>query len=163
VKSVESTTDPAEKIQTLIENQLQEFRSEILRFDEVSAENRKAQDLNSALNNRLATEREKAREMNERIHTLQDEEEELEEQKVQLECQLAELNGKIHDRDTDISGLQKGTENLRRQLTSVEDDCNKANAEIERLRKNIQKRDQKIADYDVGRSHVFAQRSANTT
>jgi chromosome segregation ATPase len=163
VKSIESTTDPAGKVQALIENQLQEFRLDILKFDEISAENRKAQDLNAVLNNRLAAEREKAQEMNERIDTLQDEEEELTEQKVQLECQLAELDGKLRDRDTDISGLQKGTEDLRRQLMSVKDDCDKTKAEIERLQKNIRKRDQKIADYDVSRSHSFAQRSANTT
>jgi chromosome segregation ATPase len=161
VQSVESKIYPAETIQALIGTQLQELRSDILKFDEVSAEYRKSQDLNATLNDRLAAEREETQELNKKIDTLRDQEDELEQQKGRLECKLAELNGKIQDQDTGILGLQNGTEDLQRQLVSVEDDCSKAKAEIERLRKNIQKRDERIADYDVSCSHPPAGCSTN--
>jgi chromosome segregation ATPase len=155
MQSVESRVNPTEKIQTYVGNQLRELRSEMLKFDEVVAESRKTQDLNDALNNKLAAEREEAHKMNERIETLSGQEEELKKHKVQLECQLAELHDKYRDQITDMSTLQQGMEDLRRQLKLVKDECSEAKAEIKRLLKNIQKRDKKIADYDVSCFHLL--------
>ena len=138
-----------ENIQTFIRDQLQVLRSEMLKFDDVLAESRKHQDLNAALNIQLAAERKEAQEMNSKIATLGRQEQELKEQKVQIERRLAEANDKVRDQNTDMSARQNDTEDLRRQLKSVEDKLSAATAEIERLQKNTQTRDKKIADYGV--------------
>jgi chromosome segregation ATPase len=149
VKSVENRTDPTKNIQTFISNQLQGLQSEMLKFDEVVAESRKNQDLNGTLNTQLAAEQDEARKMNRQIETLSRQEEELKEQMFLLERRLAEANDRVRDQNTDKSALHKHAEDLRQQLDSAEDDCRKAKAEIERLEKNMQKRDKKIADFEV--------------
>jgi chromosome segregation ATPase len=141
--------DPTESIKATIGNQLQELRSEMLKVDEAVAESRKNQDLNAALNTQLVAEREEAQEMNRKIEALSRQAEDLEEQKVQLERQLAEANDKVRDQNTDKSTLENSTEDLRRQLKLAGDDLSSANAEIERLEKNKKTSDKKIADYDV--------------
>jgi chromosome segregation ATPase len=149
VKSVENRTDPTENIQTIVSTQLQGLRSEMLKFDEVVAKSRKAQDLNGTLNTELAAEREKAHATIKQIETLGRQEEEFKEQKVQLERRLAEANNRVRDQDTDKSKLQKDAEDLRQQLKSAEDDCREAKVEIERLEKKLQKRDKRVADFEV--------------
>jgi chromosome segregation ATPase len=141
--------DPTESIKAAIGNQLQELRSEMLNVNEAVAESRKNQDLNAALYTQLVAEREEAQEMNRKIEALSRQAEDLEEQKVQLERQLAEANDKVRDQNTDKSTLENSTEDLRRQLKSAGDDLSSANAEIERLEKNKKTSDRKVADYDV--------------
>jgi chromosome segregation ATPase len=121
----------------------------MLKFDEVEAESRKAQGLNGTLNTELAAEREKANATIKQIETLGRQEERLKEQKVQLERRLAEANDRVRDQNTDKSTLQKDAEDLRQQLKLAEDECREAKVAIERLEKKMQKRDKRVADFEV--------------
>jgi chromosome segregation ATPase len=116
--------DPTEKIVTYIGDRMHELHSDILKFDEVSAECRKAQDSSNVLRRQLDAERQNSQQLHEQLNTLRSNEENAKEHQSELEA-------------------------LHRRVGDAEKECSKAKEEIHRLQQNLQKRDQKLADYDV--------------
>lgn len=149
MESIELKKYPTEDVQTFISGQLQDLRSEMLRFDEVATESRKAQEANHSLAGELEAERQKTQKLNEQLENARRAEEELELQRAQLERQLADVDTAARDDNAHSPNLVQVAEDLREKIKEMEEECRVAKAEVERLQCNIKKRDRKLADFDV--------------
>jgi chromosome segregation ATPase len=154
VSSIEHKKYPTEDIQTFISSQLQHLRSEVLKFDEVAAESRTAQEADLGLAGELQAERQQTQNLNEQLESARRAEGELDIRRVQLERQLADVDVAAHADNANPSNLVQVAEDFREKTKELEEECRIAKAEVERLQCNIKKRDRKLVDYDVSRSHA---------
>jgi chromosome segregation ATPase len=121
---LKSDNDPTEKIQTFIADRLRELRSEMLRFDNVVAEGRKAHESKDDLSRQLEAEQQHNKQLSEKINLLRHNEE-------RILTYRSELEG------------------LNQEIKDTQHECRVAKAEVQRLQQNLQKRDKKLADYAV--------------
>ena len=142
VQSVENTTYPTEEIQTFINVRMQDLRSELLRFDEVVAESRKAKESNDALNQQLEAEQKHTQHLTEQVRVLRQNEEDLKERQALLERQLSEINDKAQDDSAVPVALEQETADLRQQLRRVEDELGDRDAEIARLERSLEEHEE---------------------
>lgn len=149
MQSIEQKKYPTEDVQTFISGQLQDLRAEMLRFDEVAMESRKAQEANHSLAGELEAERQQTQKLNEQLENARRAEEELELQRAQLERQLADVDTAARDNNANSPIPVKVAEDLRKKIEELEEECRVAKAEVERLQCNIKKRDRKLIDFDV--------------
>lgn len=149
VQSIDIRTHTAGQIENFIGKQLQDLRSEMLKFDELAAESREAKESRDVLSRNLKAERHQIQKLEEQLETARQNEETLESRKAQLERQVADLNdnAKLHKAISLDNG--QAVTDLQERIKEVEHEHSVAQAEIERLQRNIQERDQKSADYDV--------------
>ncbi|KAF2825351.1 hypothetical protein CC86DRAFT_383251 [Ophiobolus disseminans] len=148
VQSVESQTYPTEDIQTFVKDRLQELRSEILRFDEVVAESRKAQESNDTLQQQLQSEQQQTQQLTEQMGVLRQNEDDLKARQVQLERQLADMGDKTQDQGANSTIPEQETVDLRKELGKVKDELSHKEVEIAKLERNLEKRDRKLADFE---------------
>jgi chromosome segregation ATPase len=151
VQSVDNKTYPTEDVQTFISNQLHDLRSEMLRFHDVVAESRRARESNDGVSRELEAER----------HRAQNPNDELKMRKAQLECQIADVGDDTRSHGSSIPDSRQEAEGLREKIKEVEDECCVAKSEVERLQRNIQKRDRKLVDYGVRQILAHGSRLAN--
>ncbi|KAH3945157.1 hypothetical protein HBI25_148960 [Parastagonospora nodorum] len=149
VSFIEHKKYPTEDIKTFISGQLQHLRSEVLRFDEVAAESRKAQEAKLGLAGELEAERQQTQNLNEQLENARRAEGELDIRRVQLERQLADVDVAAHGDNAKPSNLVQVAQDLREKTKELEEECRIAKAEVERLQCNIKKRDRKLVDYDA--------------
>jgi chromosome segregation ATPase len=161
MQSVENKTYPTEDVQTFISNQLHDLRSEMLRFDDVAAESRRARESNDGVSRELEAERHRAQNLNDQLENARHVEEELKMRKAQLECQLADVGDDTRSHGSSIPDSRQEAEGLREKIKEVEDECCIAKSEVERLQQNIQKRDRKLVDYGVRQILAHGSRLAN--
>jgi chromosome segregation ATPase len=121
----------------------------MFRVEEVAAGSREAQRLNAALTQQLRAEQQRAEQMYAQIEALLKNEEEYKVHKVQLQHQLAELSAKAQNHTTLSLAVEKDMNELQQELKKTEVECSTAKAEVERLRRNLERRDRKLVDYDV--------------
>jgi chromosome segregation ATPase len=157
VQSVENKTYPTEDIQKFVKGQLQELRSEMLRFDEVVAESRKAQESNDALQQKVEAEQQHGQLLTEQIRALHQNEKDLKARQTQLEQQLSDINDQVRVHDAEPSALEKEMGELRQQLRTVEDERAVKEVQIARLERNLEKRDRKLADFEVSHYQDYIQ------
>jgi chromosome segregation ATPase len=137
--------NPTGEFRTFIGDQLKTLQSDMLKYDEVIAEGRKAQEVNNGLSQQLMAEQQHTHQLNEQLSGLRRNEQELQARTTQLEHQLVESRNKT----TEVSILEQNMEELRQQVKTVQDQCNTAKAELEKTERNLQKRDRKLADAQV--------------
>lgn len=149
VQSVDSQAYPTDDVQAFVKDQLQELRTDMLRFEEVAADGRKAQEANATLNQKVEAEQRHTLQLTEQIRDLQRNEKDLKARQVQLECQLANANEIIRVQDPEPSALNKEIADLQQRLKSVEKERTAKEAEVADLGRKMEKRNRKLADYDV--------------
>lgn len=126
----------------------------MLRFEEVAAESRKAHESNAFINQRLEAEQQHAQQLAEKIRDLQRNEKDLKARQVQLECQLASAKEEARPQDPDTSILDGKIDDLQQQLKKVEEDRTAKEAEITRLERNMEKRNRRLADFEVSENQT---------
>jgi chromosome segregation ATPase len=149
VQSVGAKAHTTEEFETFVGKQLQDLRSEILRFDELAAECRQAKESRDDLKRELEAERHQMQRLCERSEIARQKEEDLESRKAQLERQLADIDANVHPQNVKSRVDEQKMKDLQDKIKEVEDECSGAKAEVERLHRELQKRDRKLGDYEA--------------
>ncbi|KAF1912110.1 hypothetical protein BDU57DRAFT_79114 [Ampelomyces quisqualis] len=142
-QSDQSKIDLTGEFRSFIGEQLKNLRSDMLKYDEVVAEGRKAQDLSDALGQQLSAEQQQTQQLSEQLSGIRRNEAELQARTTRLERHLVEAR----DKTKEVSALEKNIQELRDQIKAVQDECKVAKAELERAERNLLKRDRKEVDY----------------
>jgi chromosome segregation ATPase len=118
---------PLEGLQDYIRDQLQQLRSEVLKYDQAVAEYYKAEHANELL----------ARQVNaQKDHCAQLEE-------------LIDLKETTHDHDSDPSGIEQELTNLRYQVRNTEEALLAKTTEFDHANERLQEQGTEVAKYKV--------------
>jgi chromosome segregation ATPase len=150
---------PDTELQNFIKQQLQLLRTEMVKYEDVVAENRKAHDANDTLKKQLEAQQQYCSQLDEQIKAYQQSEEELRARSNQLEHELNDLRDVSHDPETEPSELERGITDLHQQLRKAEEDLQAANARIEKAEQVRQGLEQDGAKYKVCSSSSWVTRN----
>lgn len=121
---------PDAELQKFIKEQLHGLQTEVLRYEEVTAENRKTQELNASLKAQLEAQQQHSNRLDEQIKSFQQAEIDFKARYDQLECDLNELRDAP---PVDTSELEQEAFDPRQQLKKVEEDLEAANTKVEKI------------------------------
>ena len=159
-KTLKCKPTPDEELQEFIKQQLHNLRMEMVRYEDVVSENRKAYESNESLKRQLEGQQQHCSRLDEQINALQQTEVDLRARSSQLERDLNDLQDSSHDPMTEPSELERELVDLRQQLRKVEEDLQAARTQIEEAEPVRHELKQEGARYKVRSSsicvlHVF--------
>ena len=153
-ETVKRKPPPDAELQDFIKQQLQCLRTDMVRYEDVVAENRKAYEANDTLKKQLETQQQHCTQLDEQIKALQQTEANLRARSSQLESGLNDLKDIPHDPETEPSELERGIVDLRQQLRKAEEDLQAAHTRIEKTERIQQELEQDGAKYKVNSSSL---------
>ncbi|KAE8824008.1 hypothetical protein PTNB85_08565 [Pyrenophora teres f. teres] len=134
LKSVEFKTSFDAGLQKFVEDQVQHFRVDMTKYEEMAVENRKTHESNVALKEQLEAQQLHSSRLEEQIQTFQQSEADLRARSIQLQRDMNDLK-KAHSPDSDVLKPEKGSFYLRGRLKKAEEDLDAAGVEMERHKK----------------------------
>jgi chromosome segregation ATPase len=140
---------PDTELQDFIKQQLQTLQTEMVKYEEVVAENRKAHETNDTLKKQLEAQQQHCSQLDEQIKAFQQSEENFRARSSQLERELHDLKNVPNEPETEPSELELGMTDLRQQLRKAEEDLQAANARIEKAEQVQQELEQDGTKYKV--------------
>jgi archaellum component FlaC len=141
---------PSKDFENCIRNQLQNLRTEILKFDEVSIECAKARQTNDHLIKQLQIQKEHHENLDEQVKSLLHNEITLKSRSSQLEMELNTLKNMSRDRNSEPSNLAKEAIALRSQLGKVKNDLQVAMDNLIKVEEVREKEGSEAAGWKVG-------------
>jgi chromosome segregation ATPase len=149
VQSVDAKVYTTKELEMPVGKQLQDLRSEMLRFDTLAVECRQAKESRDDLKRELEVERHQLQRLHEQSTTARQREDDLESQKKQIERQLADIDANARLLNANSRIDEQDMTDLQDKIKEVEDECSVAKAEVERLQRKVEKRDRKLSDYEA--------------
>lgn len=128
---------------------MQMLRTEVLKYEEVVAENCKARESNVMLTMQLEAQQKHSNDLAEHIKALQKSETDLEIRSTQLEREVSDLRDLTHGRKPESVGLERKLDDLRQQLIRVEHELAVTNSEMEQIEGHRHELEQDAAKYKV--------------
>ncbi|KAJ5063592.1 hypothetical protein J3E74DRAFT_287879 [Bipolaris maydis] len=138
VRSAPSDTD----FHVSIKEQIDDLRTNMMKYEEIAAENRKINDSNTALTKQLIAQQHESSRLSERVEHLQQVEIDLKERSRELERDLNDLRIATDSSLSEMSASEKLNHDLRKRLKEVESELRSASENIhngEQLRHDLQK------------------------
>ncbi|KAF1850209.1 uncharacterized protein K460DRAFT_350291 [Cucurbitaria berberidis CBS 394.84] len=145
--AVESKLLPTDEIQVCVKTEMQHLRTEILKYEDVLAEDRKAQESNATLKKELEAQKKNSQDLDRQIRVLQQNEADLETHESQLERELSDMRNTTRNQESELAELERGLTNLRQQVRNGEDDLQTANSRIDQTERLRQELEQEAAKY----------------
>ncbi|KAJ4378000.1 hypothetical protein N0V83_000830 [Neocucurbitaria cava] len=137
----------SEDTQAIARDQMQKLRTEVLKYEEVVAENRKVCESNVVLTMQLEAQQHHSRDLAERIKALQKSETDLALRSTQLERELSDLKDLTHSRKPESVELERKLDDLRQQLIRMEHELAATNSQVEQTEGHRQELEQEAAKY----------------
>ncbi|CAO2647639.1 Nn.00g085610.m01.CDS01 [Neocucurbitaria sp. VM-36] len=147
---VESKHSRIEEIQTLVRDQMQNFRTEMLKYEDVVAENRKAHESNVILQTQLEAQQCRSRGLDEQLKALRKSEADLKLRFTQLEHELCDLRDLAHDHEPQSIELEQKMNDLHQQLRQAYSELVVANSKVEQTERLRLELEQDAAKYKDG-------------
>lgn len=132
-----------EETKLYITGQMQTLKGEVLKYEELVADNQKKDEAIALLKARLEAEQQHYCHLDTQFKTLQQAEADLNGRYFQLECELGEIKNAVREEDLDPLITEQELSDLRQQLNKVTEDLTSANEktqQVERLRQEQEKR-----------------------
>ncbi|KAF1829285.1 hypothetical protein BDW02DRAFT_561435 [Decorospora gaudefroyi] len=137
------------ELQDFIKQQLQCLQTEMGKYEDVVAENRKEKALNENLKKRLEAQEQHSSELEEQIKALQKTELDIRAHSSQLQSELHNLGDISKNSQTERSEVEQGMADLREQLRKAEEYLQTANANNEKAAQVQKSLQQEGAKYKV--------------
>lgn len=118
---------------------MQGLRTDMVKYEDVVAENRKAHESNDTLKKQLEAQHHLSRGLEEQIRVLRQSEVDLKERSSQLEREVSDLNNIARDYESDPLELEQEVIGLHQQLEKAEVDLEAANVKAAELDKEATK------------------------
>lgn len=147
-KSVESKTLSNAEFQKVSQEQMQHLRADVMRYEEITIDNRKTHESNAALKEQLDLQQRHSSQLEAQIQTLQQSEVDLKARSNQLERELVDLR-QTRNPQSYVSELEQGAVDLHEQLKKSEEHLEAATATIEKGEQLRQYLEQDRARYKV--------------
>ncbi|KAH9876688.1 hypothetical protein J1614_003820 [Plenodomus biglobosus] len=138
-----------EETKIFIKGQMQTLKREVLKYEEVVADNQKKNEANAQLKARLEAEQQQYCHLDTQFKTLQQAEGDLKGRYFQLECELGEIKNAVREKDLDPMLTEQELSDLRQQLKQVTEDLNSANEKIQQVERLRQEQEKKSGQLEV--------------
>jgi len=147
--SVQVDSFPLEDLQSYIYDQVQNLRSEVLKYDEAVADYRKAEHANEILTQQIDAQKECCAQLEVHIHGHRQKEDDLRSRYAQLEQELLDLKGTTIGHDSEPSELEQELTNLRHQMSKTEDALRAKSMELDHANERLQEQGIEVAKSKV--------------
>lgn len=148
---------PTQEMQTHFSNQLQDLRTEILKYEEVVTENRKVLQSNDSLQKELDAQQQYCLKLDAQVKVLQESEAGLKDVSAQLERELRDFKDPTRSQSSELLEMEREMTDLRHHLKRVEDNLVAANSKAEQ-----EERLRKEQDHEAQKSKVRLPVFSNT-
>jgi chromosome segregation ATPase len=148
-RSVDAKDFASKDVENYIRDQLQNLRTEILKYDEVSIEYEKARQTNDHLTKQLQAQKEHHEKLDGRVKSLLHSEITLKSRSSQLEMELNTLKNISCDRNSEPSVLEREAVALRSQLRKAEEDLQVAVDKLNKVEEVRGKEESEAAGWKV--------------
>jgi chromosome segregation ATPase len=154
---------PLDDIQRYLRDQLQQLRTEVLRYEEAIGEQHKLENANKLLNQQIKAEKERGVKLEQDVLGYRQSEDGLKSQYAQLERELADFREAAHEQharlerefddfreaanqqDSDPSELEQELINMRHQMRKTEEIARNKTTELNHANYRIQERGNEVA------------------
>jgi chromosome segregation ATPase len=149
VRSVEAKPFPAKDMQTIVEDQLQNFLSEIRKHEEVTMERHLLRESNGNLVRQLEDEKQKTRHLNEEKDSVQRAGGKLKEQISELEQERGDLRTMVREYDAQRSQAEAELLGSQEKLQMAEENLKIVNTQYEEHVRSMEEADHHVATRKV--------------
>ncbi|OAL52516.1 hypothetical protein IQ07DRAFT_375575 [Pyrenochaeta sp. DS3sAY3a] len=124
IATAQGTQQSTNDIQAMVKDQFQDIRNELVKYEEVVAENQKAQELSAHLREQLGAQQEHSRGLENQVESLKFIEANLKARSDQLESELNDLRNASHEPESgaELAVVQEAFAGLQQHVKKTEDE-----------------------------------------
>lgn len=146
---VASEKFPTDKIQSIVKDEIQGLRTEVLRYEEAVAETGNMSEINITLRSKIESQQRLHQVLDGQVKALQQNEVDTKAHSAQLESELEKLRNTARKYETGSVELESQMGDMRQQLRKAGDELEAANGKIEQKERLQEQLEAEVAKYKV--------------